>query len=169
MNVRIPIGFLMLVMVFSIGCGSSTEPTETRLGVTLDAIFLPKDTLNLRKEGAIVGQVLGHFSNIPYDDMPCMYLISGKNPALSIYDTTTFQFINSFGYIMPPIKGNITEINFNLQYDTGALIGFQPGDTIYFKAYPFTGYGHVVMEEGKRNTYKDLGPPSNALMVYWEK
>lgn len=170
MNIQIKIGWLFLTLSTGFGCGSSTDATVPPPNVSIDAVFLPYDSTDFFGGVHMMpGRVYGHFSNIPAGELPSLILISGKSPTVDIHDTSSFKYVNIYGQHQPDPKGGIENFTFKIDSGSGVLNGYSPKETIYLKAYGFTGYLHYVQEIGKRPIYSDIGPESNLITIYWEK
>lgn len=109
--------------------------------VTLDAITMPvlitKDTGSKKYSYWVSGRVFAHTSaNTPDSTNVGMFLIISKQPDLRIEDTSSYISMTYSNAQNKATTDSTVNLAADLYYPAQQLKGVQPGDVVYFKAYP---------------------------------
>lgn len=104
--------------------------------ITLDGISMPTRKIIDGKIFDDYGFVFAHTSeNAPANTYVGMYLLASHNPNLRIEDWTTVGIAQPYAILNPSVQDSTADLSGTLIYTTYATFA-QPGDTVYFKAYP---------------------------------
>ncbi len=132
--------------------------------VTLDAVTMPSKVIdNVKKTiSYLPGKVFAHTSDTAPDSADIgMYTIVGKRPDLRIDDTTSYFFMAVASTRMTAPGDTTANLIANLSYLQLQSYGIQPGDVVYFKAYPVVGFPYQINTIANKYEYIGYGTTSS--------